>query len=109
VTRSREIRDLKLLSNLSSPRTKILPAQPLALEVGIPTTGYIAQKCKKFFSKILSLIDYEESEILCPSWGSKNVEKAYERRRPMFTRVVGITTKSGKANELANTIQKRYR
>jgi RNA polymerase subunit RPABC4/transcription elongation factor Spt4 len=33
--------------------------------------------CRKFFDKILSLVDYEEGDILCPYCGSKNVEQRW--------------------------------
>jgi len=42
-----------------------------------PTTNSSGSGCQKFFDKILSLSDYEESEILCPHCGSKNVEQGW--------------------------------
>jgi putative FmdB family regulatory protein len=36
---------------------------------------FLCHNCKKLFAKILSLIDYEEGEILCPHCGSKEVEQ----------------------------------
>ena len=32
----------------------------------MPHYEFFCQKCKKFFDKILSLVDYEEGEVLCP-------------------------------------------
>jgi putative FmdB family regulatory protein len=31
--------------------------------------------CKQLFDKILSLVDYEEGDIVCPHCGSKHVEQ----------------------------------
>ena len=41
----------------------------------MPHYEFFCQKCKKFFDKILSLVDYEEGEVLCPHCGSKKVEQ----------------------------------
>jgi len=35
------------------------------------------RNCKKHFSKILSLVDYEEEEVLCPRCASKQVEQCW--------------------------------
>jgi len=36
---------------------------------------FFCHACKKSFSKVLSLVDYEEGEMLCPHCGSKEVEQ----------------------------------
>jgi putative FmdB family regulatory protein len=36
---------------------------------------FLCHDCKEYFSKILTLIDYEESEVICPKCGSKRVEQ----------------------------------
>ena len=43
----------------------------------MPHYKFFCQKCKKFFDKILSLVDYEEDEVLCPHCGSKKVEQRW--------------------------------
>ena len=43
----------------------------------MPHYEFLCHNCKKLFSKILSLIDYEEGEILCPYCGSKEVEQRW--------------------------------
>ncbi len=46
-------------------------------EVGMPHYEFFCHNCKKIFSKILSLVDYEEGEVLCPHCGSKEVEQRW--------------------------------
>jgi putative FmdB family regulatory protein len=46
-------------------------------EVSMPHYEFFCQECKKFFDKILSLVDYEEGEVLCPHCGSKKVEQRW--------------------------------
>jgi putative FmdB family regulatory protein len=41
----------------------------------MPHDEYFCHDCKNLFSKILSLVDYEESDVICPKCGSKNVEQ----------------------------------
>ncbi len=41
----------------------------------MPHYEFFCQECKKLFDKILSLVDYEEGEVLCPHCGSKKVEQ----------------------------------
>jgi putative FmdB family regulatory protein len=41
----------------------------------MPHYEYFCHDCKKFFSKILSLVDYEVGDVLCPKCGGKNVEQ----------------------------------
>ncbi len=43
----------------------------------MPHYEFYCLDCKKPFSKILSLADYEEGEIVCPHCGSKNVEQRW--------------------------------
>jgi len=43
----------------------------------MPHYEFFCQKCKKFFDKILSLVQYEEGKVLCPSCGSKKVEQRW--------------------------------
>ena len=43
----------------------------------MPHYEFFCQKCKKFFDKILSLVEYEEGEVLCPHCGSKKVEQRW--------------------------------
>jgi len=41
----------------------------------MPHYEFFCHNCKKLFSKILSIVDYEEGEVLCPHCGSKEVEQ----------------------------------
>ena len=43
----------------------------------MPHYEFFCQECKKLFDKILSLVDYEEGEVLCPYCGSKKVEQRW--------------------------------
>ena len=43
----------------------------------MPHYEFLCHNCKKFFAKILSLVDCEEGEVLCPHCGSKNVEQRW--------------------------------
>ena len=38
---------------------------------------FFCHKCTKLFAKILSLVDYEEGEVVCPHCGSKDVEQRW--------------------------------
>jgi putative FmdB family regulatory protein len=41
----------------------------------MPTYDFLCQSCKRFFSKTLTLADYDESETTCPYCGSHDVEQ----------------------------------
>ena len=41
----------------------------------MPHYDFVCQSCKKSFSKILTLADYEKRKVECPSCGSKKVEQ----------------------------------
>jgi putative FmdB family regulatory protein len=41
----------------------------------MPRYEFFCLNCKKLFSRVLSLLDYEEGEVLCPHCGSKEVEQ----------------------------------
>jgi putative FmdB family regulatory protein len=41
----------------------------------MPHYEFFCHACKRAFSKVLSLVDYEEGEVLCPHCGSKEVEQ----------------------------------
>ncbi len=48
----------------------------------MPHYEFFCHECKKLFAKILSLVDYEEGEVLCPHClcphcGSKDVEQRW--------------------------------
>ena len=43
----------------------------------MPHYEFFCNGCKKSFSKILSLADYENDKIVCPKCGSKNVEQRW--------------------------------
>jgi len=43
----------------------------------MPHYEFFCHACKKSFSKVLSLVDYEEGDVLCPHSGSKEVEQCW--------------------------------
>jgi putative FmdB family regulatory protein len=43
----------------------------------MPHYEFFCHNCKKLFAKILSLVDCQEGEVLCPHCGSKNVEQRW--------------------------------
>jgi putative FmdB family regulatory protein len=43
----------------------------------MPHYEFYCHDCKKLFAKILSPVDYEEGEVMCPHCGSKNVEQRW--------------------------------
>jgi len=43
----------------------------------MPHYEFFCHACKKVFSKILSLEEYEEGEAICPRCGSKDVEQTW--------------------------------
>jgi putative FmdB family regulatory protein len=42
----------------------------------MPHYEFFCPDCTKFFDRILSLVDYEEGEVLCPHCGSKTSSSA---------------------------------
>jgi putative FmdB family regulatory protein len=45
----------------------------------MPHYEFFCHACKKTFSKVLTLAEYEEGEFLCPHCGSNNVEQELVR------------------------------
>jgi putative FmdB family regulatory protein len=43
----------------------------------MPRYEFFCHACKRSFSKVLSLVDYEEGEVSCPHCGSKEVEQRW--------------------------------
>jgi putative FmdB family regulatory protein len=43
----------------------------------MPRYEFFCGNCKRLLSTILSLVDYEEGEVLCPHCGSKNIERCW--------------------------------
>ena len=43
----------------------------------MPHYDFYCRACKKSFSKILRLTDYEERDVVCPHCGSKEVEQRW--------------------------------
>lgn len=41
----------------------------------MPQYDFLCQACKRFFSKTLTLTDYQQGEITCPYCGSDDVEQ----------------------------------
>jgi putative FmdB family regulatory protein len=49
----------------------------VSVEVAMPHYEFFCRDCKTFFDKILSLVDYEEGDVVCPHCGSKKVEQRW--------------------------------
>jgi putative FmdB family regulatory protein len=43
----------------------------------MPHYEFFCHACKKVFSKVLSLAEYEKGEAICPGCGSKEVEQTW--------------------------------
>jgi putative FmdB family regulatory protein len=43
----------------------------------MPHYEFFCLDCKELFSKSLSLVDYEEGEVVCPHCRSRNVEQRW--------------------------------
>ncbi len=43
----------------------------------MPHYEFFCHACKKTFSRILALVDYEEGEVIWPNCGSKEVEQSW--------------------------------
>src|SRR5712664_3050759 len=75
-TNPRKSRVLAVLLNAPDSRSRI-HLKTIPWEVAMPHYEFYCHACKKTFSKILTLVDYEEGEVLCPQCGSKNVEQRW--------------------------------
>jgi putative FmdB family regulatory protein len=73
---ARNTRDLTRLESAVS-RIYNSPTTLQTGEVPMPHYEFFCHECKKLFAKILSLVDYEEDEVLCPHCGSKEVEQRW--------------------------------
>jgi len=49
----------------------------------MPHYEFFCRDCKRLFSKILSLVDYDAGQVVCPKCGSTNVEQ----RRSAFSAI----------------------
>ncbi|MGH9510146.1 MAG: FmdB family zinc ribbon protein [Terriglobales bacterium] len=43
----------------------------------MPHYEYFCQDCKKKFSKVLTLAEYDKGKIACPHCGSRKLEQSY--------------------------------
>jgi putative FmdB family regulatory protein len=43
----------------------------------MPRYDFFCQACKKTFSKVLTLAEYEKGEVLCPRCGGDDVEQSW--------------------------------
>jgi putative FmdB family regulatory protein len=43
----------------------------------MPHYEFFCHACKKLFSKILSLVEYEKGRVVCPHCGSKKIEQRW--------------------------------
>ena len=59
------------------PGSTIALITPFARRLLMPGYEFFCTNCKKLFSMVLSLVDYEDGDILCPHCGSKEVEQCW--------------------------------
>ena len=52
----------------------------------MPRYEFFCHNCKKLFPRILSLVDYEEGEVLCPHCGSKEAEQCWSAFTPITSK-----------------------
>jgi putative FmdB family regulatory protein len=52
----------------------------------VPHHEFFCHACKKSFSKMLSLVDYEEGEVVCPHCGSTEAEQRWSAFAVMTSR-----------------------
>jgi putative FmdB family regulatory protein len=43
----------------------------------MPHYEFFCHACKRTFSKVLTLAEYEQGEVICPDCGSKEVEQSW--------------------------------
>ena len=43
----------------------------------MPRYEFFCNDCKRLFSTVLSLVDYEEGEVPCPHCGSQDIEQCW--------------------------------
>jgi len=56
----------------------------------MPDYEFYCHACKKTFSKVLTLAEYEEGEVLCPHCSSDNAEQSWRVARPIAKRRAGM-------------------
>jgi putative FmdB family regulatory protein len=61
--------------NLPTQRSRILPSPFSTVEVRMPQYEFFCNACKKTFTKILALVEYEKERVACPHCGSRHVEQ----------------------------------
>jgi len=59
------------------PGSRITLITPFEWRLLMPRYEFFCTNCKKLFLMVLSLVDYEEGDILCPHCGSKAVEQCW--------------------------------
>jgi len=47
------------------------------VEVGVPQYEFLCSACKKKFSVVLTISEYEKAKIKCPKCGSRNTEQRW--------------------------------
>ena len=52
----------------------------------MPHYEFVCLNCKKLFSRVQSLVDYEEGDVLCPHCGSKEVEQCWSAFNPITSK-----------------------
>ena len=52
----------------------------------MPHYDFYCHSCKKTFSKVLTLAEYQEGEVFCPHCGSDNVEQSWSVFYPITSK-----------------------
>jgi len=52
----------------------------------MPHYEFYCRACKKSFSQILQLVDYEEGDVVCPHCGSREVEQRWSAMSVLTSR-----------------------
>jgi putative FmdB family regulatory protein len=63
--------------NLPDPRSRILTTTLYGREADMPHYEFFCHACKQTFSKVLTLAEYEQGEIICTQCGSTDVEQSW--------------------------------
>jgi len=59
----------------------------------MPDYQYFCHACQKTFSKVMTLAEHEEGEVLCPHCGSDNVEQSWSVFYPITPKKSRLRTK----------------
>ena len=63
----------------------------------MPHYEFFCHACKKTFSKVLTLAEYDKGEVICPDCGSKEVEQSWSAFSAITSRKAPDTFSKGGA------------